>query len=140
MIYLNRQARSFVVIMIVLAVSLLILRVIAEKAIIYSCAQNESSAQSSLKVISAALENYAKDNQELYPQDLSVLVKSKPEYLDRDYIAQSPIKGYTYNCSRLEASGYSCYAFPSRCGLTGELAFTVTTGSLFISEDCALKE
>jgi len=126
--------------MIVIAVILLLLRFGVEKLIVVTCAQNESDAQSTLKVISAALENYAKDNQGAYPQKVSVLVKSKPSYLDRDYVSQSPVKGYTYNCSRLDSTGYSCYAFPTKCGLSGNVAFTATTGSLFISEDCRTKE
>jgi len=137
MLKMNRQARSFVVIMIVLALSLLSLRIIAEKIINFACIQNESNAQSTLRLISAALENYAKDNQGAYPQKVSVLVQSKPAYLDRDYTIQAPVKGYTYNCSRLDSTGYNCYAFPVRCGLSGKTAFTVTTGSLLISESCA---
>ena len=136
MLKMNTRAKSFVVIMIVISLSLLFLRIIAEKIINITCIQNESNAQSTLRLISAALENYAKDNQGVYPGKVSVLVEAKPAYLDRDYITQPPVKGYTYNCSRLDASGYNCYAFPLRCGLTGKTAFTVTTGSLLISENC----
>ena len=105
-----------------------------------TCAQNESNAQTTLKLISTAFENYAKDNHGAYPANISVLTRSTPPYLDKDYLKQSPIKGYHYNCNRLDAAGYSCHAFPTRCRLTGKLEFSVTTGSLLISEDCGVKE
>ncbi|MDD2680321.1 MAG: hypothetical protein PHO03_05955 [Candidatus Omnitrophica bacterium] len=136
----DKKARSFVVIMIVIALSALLLRVIPDKAISLTCSQNESNAQSTLRLISTALENYAKDNRGAYPDKVSVLTQSSPAYLDRDYVKQSPIKGYTYNCSRLDAGGYSCQALPTRCKLTGKIVFTVTTGSLLISEDCDKQE
>ncbi|MDD5197027.1 MAG: hypothetical protein PHV92_05355 [Candidatus Omnitrophica bacterium] len=136
----NKKARSFVVIMIVIALSALFLRVVADKAIRLTCSQNESNAQSTLKLISTALENYAKDNRGVYPDKISVLTQSAPAYLDRDYVKQSPIKGYGYSCSRLDSGGYSCHALPTRCKLTGKTIFTVSTGSLLISEDCEKKE
>jgi len=136
----NNQAKSFVVIMIVIALSALGLRMLIGEVINLTCSQNESSAQATLKLIAAAFENYAKDNQGVYPAKISVLSQSKPPYLDKDYIKQSPIKGYRYNCSRLDAAGYSCQAFPTRCKLTGKVDFSVTTGSLLISEDCDLKD
>lgn len=136
----NNKARSFVVIMIVIALSALALRMVISEIIDVTSAQNEASAQSTLKLVSTALENYAKNNQGAYPLKISVLTQSQPSYLDKDYIKQSPIKGYQYNCSRLDAAGYSCYAFPTRCKLTGKVNFSVTTGSLLISEDCAAKE
>jgi len=136
----NEKARSFVVIMIVIALSALALRMLISEVINVTCSQNESNAQSTLKLISTAFENYAKNNQGVYPPKVSVLIQSKPPYLDKDYIKQSPIKGYSYNCSRLDAAGYSCYAFPVRCKLTGKVVFNVTTGSLLISEDCDTKE
>ncbi|MDO8662308.1 MAG: hypothetical protein Q7K98_03710 [Candidatus Omnitrophota bacterium] len=136
----NKRARSFVVIMIVLALSALTLRMLIGEIISVTSIQNESNAQSTLKLISTAFENYAKDNQGAYPAKISVLIQAKPAYLDKDYIKLSPIKGYSYSCSRLDAAGYSCQAFPSRCKLTGKLNFSVTTGSLLISDDCGTRE
>ena len=136
----NTRAKSFVVIMIVIALSALALRMLIGEIISVTCSQNESNAQSTLKLISTAFENYAKDNQGAYPLKISVLTQAKPAYLDKDYIKISPLKGYTYSCSRLDAAGYSCQAFPNRCKLTGKVKFSVTTGSLLISEDCGASE
>ena len=140
MTILKEKAKSFVLIMVVIALSALILRVAIGKIIEITSAQNEIMAQSNLKSIATALDNYARDNQGVYPKALSVLSKSTPAYLDKDYAAEPSIKGYSYSCARLDSSGYSCYAFPVRCKLTGGLAFTVTTGNLLISEDCIKKE
>jgi type II secretory pathway pseudopilin PulG len=108
----KKSGRSFVTIMIVVALSALFLRIAIEKIIKFSIAQNESTASLTLKLISTALENYAKDNRGVYPPQVSTLTRTSPAYLDKDYIAQSPFKGYHYSCSRLDASGYSCSALP----------------------------
>ena len=137
---MNKKAKSFVVIMIVIAVLALALRVIIAGIIKRNMIQNESNAQGTLKLVSAALENYAKDHVGSYPNDFSLLVKSQPPYLDRDYPSQPPVKGYDYTCNRIEAGGYSCLASPVKCNLTGRQAYTVTSGGLFVSEECSKKE
>jgi type II secretory pathway pseudopilin PulG len=136
----GKSAKSFVTIMIVIAVLALVLRIIIERVIDFNIAQNESNTQGALKLISAALENYAKNNQGTYPSSISILTRTKPPYLDKDYITQSPAKGYNFSCQRLEASGYSCNASPTRCKLTGKAVYTITTGGVLVSEECEKKE
>ncbi len=136
----KNKAKSFVVIMISIALFALAVRTLASKVIRLTSSRNEANAQATLKLISAAIENYAKDNQGLYPEKIALLTQSKPPYLDKDYIKLSPSKGYSYNCSRLNSSGYSCSALPTRCKLTGKIAFNISTGNLLISEDCDKKE
>lgn len=134
------KGRSFVTIMVIIAVCALSLRIVIDRLIKLNIAQNESNAQGTLKLIGAALENYARDNGGIYPANLSVLTKTRPPYLDKDYIIQSPLKGYIYSCLRIEPSGYSCYASPTRCQLTGNTIYNITTGSLLITEECSKKE
>ncbi|MCX5706232.1 MAG: type II secretion system protein [Candidatus Omnitrophica bacterium] len=136
----HKKAKSFVVIMVVISILAVLLRIAAEKIIETTCVQNESVAQANLKLISIALENYAKNNRGIYPDNISVLTKTQPQYLDKDYVKRSPLKGYIYNCSRLDANGYNCYAFPTKCRLNGKTTFTVTTGKLLVSEECDRKE
>ncbi|MFH1198895.1 MAG: hypothetical protein V1650_01875 [Candidatus Omnitrophota bacterium] len=140
----NSSGKSFITIMVVIAFSALALRFTIDKLIKLSINQNESSAWETLKLISAAFENYAKDNNSAYPVNISALINSQPPYLDKDYIKQSPlmgyIKGYNYNCSRIEAAGYSCSAVPVKCGLTGKNIYNIITGGLLISEECDKKE
>ncbi len=137
---MNNKAKSFVVIMISIAIFVVLLRVVILNIIKFNIEQNESSAQSTLKLIAIALENYAKDNQGAFPSKISVLTLSNSKYLDKDYISLSPVQGYNYNCSRLEQSGYNCSAIPVNCNLSGKMNYTVSTGNLFVSEKCGKKE
>ena len=134
---LNKKAKSFVTIMIVVAVCALLLRICIEQIIKINIAQDESSALATIKLISAAIENYATDHKGAYPVSLSSLTQANPAYLDKDYITQSSLKGYNYSCSRLEASGYSCQASPVKCNLTGRTVYSVTTGGAVVSQDCS---
>jgi competence protein ComGC len=136
----DNQAKSFVTMMIVISLSALLVRTGIQGLININISQDESNAEGTLKLIAASLENYAKDNHDKYPPNFSVLTQARPAYLDKDYIAQSPIKGYNYGCVRLEPSGYSCYARPARCGLTGGTTYTITTGSVLVSEACKKSE
>ena len=133
---MNLKARSFVSIMIVVAFSALLLRIFIHKVIIYNIEQNQSLAQSNLKLFSTALENFALANQGAYPTNIKQLTEGKPVYLERDYLAVSYIKGYEYDCKRLDALGYNCSASPVNCRLTGKSVYTVSTGGLIIAENC----
>jgi len=137
---MNNKARSFVIIMLVIAIVALLLRVAIEQVIKGSSAQNESNATSTLKLVATALENYAKDHAGNFPSSVSALTQTSPAYIDKDYVTQSPAKGYIFSCPRLDASGYSCYASPTHCGLSGSKIYHVTTGGLSVSEDCSVKK
>lgn len=136
----NNKAKSFVTIMIVIAVVALSVRVLAERLIKFDISQNESIAQETLKLISAALENFAKDNRDRYPGTFALLTQPKPPYLDKNYIALSPFKGYVYACSRLEPTGYNCSATPWQCKVMGKTVFSVSTGGVLAQEPCGSKE
>ncbi len=135
----NIRGRSLVTVMVIVAVCALSLRIIIAQAIRLNISQNESSAQAAIKLISAALENYAKDKQ-AFPESFLALIETDPPYLDIDYVTQSPIRGYNYNCLRLEPSGYSCSAVPVKCNLSGKNIYTVTTAGALASEDCNKNE
>ncbi len=86
------------------------------------------------------MENYSRDHLSSYPASISLLLKSEPAYIDKDYVSESVVKGYSFSCPRLETSGYSCHAEPVQCQLSGTKQFTVTTGGVIVSEDCDKKE
>ena len=136
----REQAKSFVTIMLVIALSALAVRTAIDRVIKLTVARNESEALGTLKLISVALENYAKDNKGAYPNALSALTKTTPPYIDKDYTGRSPFHGYEYSCPRLGEGGYQCGAVPSICGITGNTAYSVTTGGLLVSEKCGKKE
>jgi len=137
-IYLNKTGRSFVVIMLSIALGALLLRVVVEQVIKITIEQNESYAQATVKLISTALENFAKDNKGLFPENITTLTQS--QYLDKDYPSFSSIRGYVFNCSRLDQLGYSCSAVPVLCNLTGRTNYLISTGGLFIYEKCGKKD
>jgi len=136
---LDKKARSFVTIMIVVALSALLLRLAINRIIAYQIEQNQILAQVNLKRLSAALENYAKDNKGLYPVAVDLLTTGEPVYLERNYLAENSVSGYEFDCVRLDAMGYNCAASPVNCKLTGKMIYTVSTGGLIISESCDKK-
>ena len=125
--------------MIVVALSALLLRSAIHKIIVYKIEQNQLVAQVNLKLFSTAMENYAKDNKNAYPTSTDLLTKNKPVYLERDYLAVTSMRGYEYDCQRLEASGYNCTASPLNCKLTGKMVYSVSTGGLIMAESCDKK-
>ncbi len=136
----NKKAKSLVVIMLIVAICAFILRFAVIKAIRLNISYDEAAASATLKLISAALENYSKDNHGLFPSSISALAITKPAYLDKDYTKQFPIKGYNYICDRLDTLGYNCSAVPIKCNITGQKIFKVSTGSLFVIQDCRKEE
>ncbi|MCX5697152.1 MAG: hypothetical protein NTU54_04190 [Candidatus Omnitrophica bacterium] len=136
----DNLGRSFITIMIVIAVFAFCLRIALEQAMRISILHNQADSLTTIKLISTALENYAKDNNNVFPGALAPLTETEPAYLDRDYSSLASFKGYSYNCSRLEASGYRCVATPVKCGTTGQLVYSVTTGGSITQEACIKKE
>ena len=136
----NAKGLSLVALMIIIAVMSLLLRIVVEGLIKMNIAQNESGASATLKLISTALENYAKDNKGVFPASIAVLTKGNPAYLDNDYISESPLKGYNYICPRLEPSGYNCSALPLKCKRSGAVIYSISTGGSLLAEDCAKRE
>jgi hypothetical protein len=129
-------ARSFVTIMLTIAIVSLILRFGIAEGIKIVIHQNESNAQSNLKLVAAALENYAKDHLGTYPSSLGILCKGDLPYLDKDFMNESFIQSYGYVCNRMDPTGYSCSAIPMHCKITGNKVFTISTGGVLVSEEC----
>lgn len=126
-------------IMVVVALSALLLRLGLHRIIAYEIEQNQLLAQVNLKLFSTALENYAKDNKNVYPLSIDLLTKHDPVYLERDYLAVTSLRGYEYDCQRLDATGYNCTASPVNCKLTGKMIYAVSTGGLIMAESCDKK-
>jgi len=125
-----------VTIMMVVAISALLLRLGLHRIIIYRIEQNQLAAQINLKLLSTAIENYAKDNKNIYPLSVELLTKSDPVYLEKDYLALTSLRGYEYDCQRLDAGGYSCTASPLDCKLSGKMVYIISTGGLMMTESC----
>jgi competence protein ComGC len=137
---LNNKARSLVAIMITVAFIALFLRFSIGQVVNLNIAQNESNARETVKLISTAIENYAKDHRGVFPASLFVLIETEPSYIDKEYITHSARKGYNFNFPRLDSTGYTCSAVPIKCSLTGRLSFAVATGGTITEEECSKKE
>lgn len=131
------RGRSFITIVVSLAIAALFLRFAAEKIIRINMEQNEAGAQANLKLIATALENYADEHLGAFPANFSILLRENPPYLDRDYAAKSPIRGYSYNCLRLDPTGYNCAAVPVKCNLSGRTSYIISTGGLLVADECS---
>lgn len=125
--------------MVVVALSALLLRLAVHKIIVYNIEQNQLLAKGNLKLFSTALENYAKDNKGVYPTNIDLLTQNNPPYLERNYLVASSVRGYEYDCQRLDPVGYNCSASPVNCKLTGKIVYAVSTGGLIIAESCDKK-
>ena len=137
---MNSPARSFVVIMIAVALIAVVLRFAILQVIRFTIEQNEANALETLQFVTTALENYANDHDRAYPADLTLLTKNDPPYISQDYISLIPSKGYSFSCMRLEPSGYTCSAAPAQCNVSGRKVFIVTTGQAVATEECGKKE
>ena len=125
--------------MVVIALSAALLRLAIQRIIIYQIRQNQLQAQVNLKLFSTAMENYAQDNKNVYPASIDLLINHDPVYLERDYLAATSVRGYEYDCQKLDETGYHCTAAPTNCKLTGNVIYSVTTGCLIMAQDCEEK-
>lgn len=136
----NHKGLSLIALIFLTAIVSLILRFSIVEFINSTIDQNELTAQSTLKLISTALENYAKDHQGFFPTELAALSRTVPPYLDKNFNLVLSSKGYSFACPRLEVSGYNCFASPIKCNITGKSIYDINTGGTIVSEECKKKE
>ncbi len=88
---------------------------------------NETSAQTTLKTIATALENYSVIHA-VYPADTDVLIGDAPPYLNKDFFNGNH-SGYTYTATLLSDYAYTITAAPISAS-AGTHTYVVTTGAL----------
>ena len=86
---------------------------------------SDSMAQSTLKAMSTAAENYAHENEGDYPLEITSLTGSTPPYIRKAYCDEIHY-GVTFWCV-LGGNGYLIQAHPFTSGAT---TFTITTGGV----------
>jgi prepilin-type N-terminal cleavage/methylation domain-containing protein len=94
---------------------------------------NESAAQANLKVMSAAIENYAATTGN-YPTAEANLTGANPPYLSQAHCGLS-MQGYSYTCT-FAANAYTLNANPVGCGTSGSQKFTIVTGGTLNANGC----
>ena len=115
--------------MVVVAIIALLAAIAIPNLMRSKTAANESSAQATLKSISAALENYYAVNNR-YPANTGALLGAAPPYLNKDYFTGST-NGYSFT-SVLADYSYLITASPVSSS-TGTSTFTVATGAVLSS-------
>lgn len=88
---------------------------------------NDAMAQSTLKAVAAALENYMVVKG-FYPDSTDDLIGDTPPYLNKDYFAGTHA-GFTY-VATLSQYSYSVEASPVIEGQSGTTTLTMTTGGV----------
>ncbi|MCK9595391.1 MAG: hypothetical protein PHH68_08325 [Candidatus Omnitrophica bacterium] len=136
----DKKGRSFVTIMIIVALTALVLRFATERLINFNISQNEAYAQETLKLVSTAMENFANDHKGGFPKSLEALVEADPPYIDKVYVKLSYARGYNYSFIRFDPGGYTYSAIPWRCNLTGRNTYIITTGGTISLEECNKRE
>ena len=120
----KKNAFTLVEILVVIGIIALLAAIAIPNLLRAKHSANESSAQSTLKSISTALENYFASNS-LYPSNTSALLGVTPPYLNVDYFAGTH-SGYSFT-SVLSDYAYTITASPISSS-AGAHTFTITTG------------
>ena len=132
------KAKGFTLVEVMIVVSIIVLlATLAISGLLRArITANESVAQTVLKSISNACENFASSNSGNYPINIDALtLTSNPPYLQEDYTS-NPRAGYNYTCDTMDNSGYTCTATPVDCSRTGTQTYTITTGGVMTAADC----
>ncbi|MFH1458290.1 MAG: prepilin-type N-terminal cleavage/methylation domain-containing protein [Candidatus Omnitrophota bacterium] len=131
---LGRGVTGFTLVEIMITVSIIaILTAIAIPSLItMKRAANETAARSNIRILSVAAETLMASRAH-YP----VTVSEFQEFLNPVSVycsdldgAKSEVKGYSYSCVS-DASGYAFSAEPLTPGVTGNIVYTASTGSVF---------
>ena len=87
---------------------------------------NQTFAQTTLKAIANALENYVSINS-AYPTDVDELIGVSPPYLNKNYFVGA-YNGYTFD-AELDSYSYTITAIPVNSS-SGTTSYTITTGAV----------
>jgi len=124
------QGFTLVEIMIVVAIIALLAAIAIPNLLRAKMTSNDALAKATLRAMSTAAESFGTANNGNYPGNESSLVGATPPYLNTAYCANSPIAGYTYDCSGMSSAGYTITATPVSVGSTGSAVETITTGGV----------
>ncbi len=123
------QGFTLVEIMIVVAIIALLAAIAIPNLLRARMTSNDALAKATLRAMSTASESFGTANNGNYPTLMTSLTGATPPYLNKDYVAGSPIAGYNY-IATLSTTGYTITATPVAVGSTGSQTETITTGGV----------
>jgi prepilin-type N-terminal cleavage/methylation domain-containing protein len=134
-----RKSKGFtlVEIMIVVAIIALLAAITIPNLLKPQQTARNSAAKGELRTLATAIENYAIDNNAVYPTDLDDLAT--------DYIPAVPCTttgtngtkgGFTYFCDSVAVGSYNIVAVPTSKGTSGTKAYNLTSGGQIDEMDC----
>ncbi len=123
------QGFTLVEIMIVVAIIALLAAIAIPNLLRAKMTSNDALAKATLRAMSTAAESYGTSNNGNYPLLMTSLTGATPPYLNKDYVAGSPIAGYNY-AATLSSTGYTITATPVAVGSSGSTTETITTGGV----------
>ena len=123
-----KKGFTLVEVMIVVGVIALLATIIIPNALKARMSANDVMAQSTLKTIATALENYLAANGN-YPPASESLTNITPPYLNRDYF-NGVYSGFSFSAG-LDDFTYTITATPVDVGRTGTTTYSIVTGGIF---------
>ena len=130
---------TLVEIMIVVAIIALLAAIAIPNLLRARMSSNDALAQATLRAVSTAAESFGTANNGNYPTgttDLTSLTTPTPAYLNYDYVAHSPVAGYTYAIGTMTTAAYTITATPTTCNTSGSQVYTIQTGGVLTSAAC----
>lgn len=132
----NRQGFTLVEIMIVVAIIALLAVIAIPNLMRARVSANDALAQSTLRTIATAAQNYAADQSDAaFPTDFATMYTASPQYTTKDYTGT--ISGFNYSFSGGGNTGdFTITATPATCGSTGSKTCTISAAGAISCVDC----